>query len=307
MNTCSSCGDQFNDGVQCTACMKWLDFSCAQLTEVGWRRLGEQRRSDWKCPTCRSSPLPSPTSNPISMDILFTEIRELKQQLTSLPALIEGVRVVKDELRELKNSNEFISNKLDEFSKQMSDIQKRMKKFDKLDQKVHSLEADVLTLKSNLSDQDQRSRLNNVEIKGVPLKKGENLFSIVESICKTTGTGFCKSQINFLHRSPLHGTNEKSIIVSFLNRYVKDEFIASARSYKDLSAADLGYTSAKQRVYVNDHLNGALKMLLNKTKSKTKDTNYKYVWVKHGKIHVRKSDTSPVLIIANELDLNKLI
>lgn len=306
MNSCSACGDQFNDGVQCTACMKWLDFSCAQLTEVGWRRLGEQRRSDWKCPCCRASPLPSPTGNPISLEVVLKEIRELKQQFTVLPTLIEDVKVVKNELRELKTSSDFFSSKLDDFSTQMADIQKRITKFEKLNQKVFSLEADIITLKSNLSDLDQRSRLNNVEIKGVPIKKGENLFSIVESISKATGTSFCRTQVNFLHRSPLHGTNDKSIIVSFLNRYVKDEFIASARSCKSLSAADLGYTNTKQRVYINDHLNAATKVLLNKTKLKTREANYKYVWVKHGKIHVRKNDTSPVLIIVKDQDLNKL-
>ncbi|KOB42460.1 Uncharacterized protein OBRU01_27326, partial [Operophtera brumata] len=95
-----------------------------------------------------------------------------------------------------------------------------------------SLETDVSSLKSQLSASEQRSRLNNVEIKGVPLKKDENLFSIVEVICKATNYSFPKTQINYLHTVPLHGSKEKAIVVSFINRYVKEEFVASARACK---------------------------------------------------------------------------
>ncbi|KOB68632.1 Zinc finger DNA binding protein [Operophtera brumata] len=182
---------------------------------------------------------------------------------------------------------------------------KRVTSVEQLQATVVSLETDVSSLKSQLSASEQRSRLNNVEIKGVPLKKDENLFSIVEVICKATNYSFPKTQINYLHRVPLHGSKEKAIVVSFINRYVKEEFVASARACKTLSAAALGFTGTSQRVFVNDHLNAESKNLLNKTKSAAKEKNFNYVWVKYGKIHVRKNETSPAFIVYRESDLNK--
>lgn len=116
MKTCSVCNDQFNDGVQCASCKKFLDFSCASISEGGWRKLGADRRAQWKCPACRlSSPAllsPQPTA---SLDTVLSEIRELKQQLHDLPTLINDIKLIKDELNGLKKNYDLSSGRLDEF------------------------------------------------------------------------------------------------------------------------------------------------------------------------------------------------
>ncbi|KOB51833.1 Zinc finger DNA binding protein [Operophtera brumata] len=307
---CSACGGGFNDGVQCGACKKHLDFGCAQMSETGWRKLGNERRAAWKCSACRSSspasaPAPAGASEPASLEAVLKEVKDLRRQLVGLPTLIQDVKSIKDELKELKSSCDFANNRLDGFAIKIAEVENRVTSVEQLQATVVSLETDVSSLKSQLSASEQRSRLNNVEIKGVPLKKDENLFSIVEVICKATNYSFPKTQINYLHRVPLHGSKEKAIVVSFINRYVKEEFVASARACKTLSAAALGFTGTSQRVFVNDHLNAESKNLLNKTKSAAKEKNFNYVWVKYGKIHVRKNETSPAFIVYRESDLNK--
>ncbi|CAG5041580.1 unnamed protein product [Parnassius apollo] len=47
--------------------------------------------------------------------------------------------------------------------------------------------SEIVALKKELATKEQWSRLNNVEIKGVPLKRDENLFSIVDNICTQVG------------------------------------------------------------------------------------------------------------------------
>ncbi|CAK1579799.1 unnamed protein product [Parnassius mnemosyne] len=81
---------------------------------------------------------------------------------------------------------------------------------------------------------------------------------------------------------------------------------AAARACKTLEAKDVGFGGNRQRVFVNDHLTPEHKKLLTKTRTLAKDRGYSYIWVKYGKIHIRKNDTSPVLIIAKEADLNKI-
>lgn len=87
---------------------------------------------------------------------------------------------------------------------------------------------EISALKSNLADNDQRLRLNNIEIKGLPESKNENLFTIFEKICKTIGHEVSKSEINFISRVPVFNAKARSIIVSFNKRYIKEDFIASA-------------------------------------------------------------------------------
>ncbi|KAL4702319.1 hypothetical protein ACJJTC_006925 [Scirpophaga incertulas] len=157
-----------------------------------------------------------------------------------------------------------------------------------------------------LIEDEQRSRLNNVEVKGVPLKPGENLFSIAEALTKAVGYSFPKTQINYIVRVPIHNSKEKLIIITFINRYIKEEFLGAARAKKILTADDIGFRGNRQIAFVNDHLIPESKNLLTKTKAVAKEKNYSYVWVKHCKIHVRKNDTSRVVIVSTVNDLNKI-
>lgn len=308
---CASCGSSFIDGVQCGSCKKHLDYGCAQITETGWRKLGADRRAAWKCYSCRSlSPLPSPSvaAEPTSsaIDEILKEVRDLKSQLAGMPSLLQDVKSIKDELVDLRSSCEFMGSRIEDFSTRIADVESRVSKVDKMQESINCLENTVTDLKQQLSAADQRSRLNNVEIKGVPLKKDENLFSIVEAISKVLDFNLPKAQIDYLYRVPLHGTKEKAIIVSFTNRYVKEDFVAAARARKSLSAPDIGFRDSVRRIFINDHLNADFKGLLNKTKTLAKEKGHDYVWVKFAKIHTRKNDSSPVVIINKEADLNRI-
>ncbi|XP_013147156.1 PREDICTED: uncharacterized protein LOC106110022 [Papilio polytes] len=297
MKLCSLCNTKFTDGVQCASCKKVLDFGCANISESGWRKLGADRRAQWRCASCKlSSPVASAlpaqaeaTDSAASLETILREIRDMKRQLTSLPTLVEEIRLIKDEISELKAACDISRNKVEEFNTRLLEV-----------------EAELAKTKHELTAQEQRSRLNNVEIKGIPLKKGENLFSLVDAIGRKIDYVFPKSQINYISRVPMYNSNEKLIIVSFLNRYIKEDFIAAARSTRNLSTTDLGLLGAPQRVFVNDHLSADSKKLLTNVKNLAKEKHYEYVWVKHGKIHVRKNNTSKAFVIVRPNDLNKV-
>ncbi|KOB77651.1 Uncharacterized protein OBRU01_03716 [Operophtera brumata] len=236
---CAACGLSFNDGVQCSICLKNLDFGCAQITETGWRKLGSDRRAAWKCSSCRSLSLVPPplaaSPEPVSpvMSEILREIRDIQLKLVGLPSLVEDIKIIKNDLTDLKTSCDFMGSRLDNFSTKMAEVECRV------------------------------SKLENMQ------------------------------------RVPVHGSKDKAIIVSFKNRYVKEEFVAAARARKTLAAPDIGFRDSVRRIYVNDHLT--------KAKSAARDKNFKYIWVKYGKIHLRKNDTSPVFLVSQESDLNKIV
>lgn len=59
-------------------------------------------------------------------------------------------------------------------------------------------------------------------------------------------------------------------------------------------------------VYVNEFLNSRLHELFRKVKESSKVHKFKYVWVKDGKIFVRKSDNTDVINIKTENDLREV-
>lgn len=172
MKTCAVCSVQFNDGAQCASCKNELDFGCASISESGWRKLGVDRRAQWKCPTCRvSSPAVSTPQTPATLDTILSEVRAMKRQLLSLPTLIEDIKSVKTELVELKNACAQSNESLEYFDKRLAELETKAADFDRLQDIVDSLQAELTSTKNELLLQEQRSRLNKVEIKAVPLKK----------------------------------------------------------------------------------------------------------------------------------------
>lgn len=327
MPKCAVCKSSILDSAYCATCTNHYGFCCSTITEAGYRRLGAERKATWKCAKCKlnstptisvstdpPSPLPvtpvrimdSEESTGTSIDTLLHEIRDVKSKVSGLPSLLEEVRDIKKEISDLKLSCEFNHVTLTDHANRISKLEIEVSQVQSMQDSLDAACNEISALKSNLADNDQRLRLNNIEIKGLPESKNENLFTIFEKICKTIGHEVSKSEINFISRVPVFNAKARSIIVGFNKRYIKEDFIASARLCKKLSPSAVLGIASDQRMFINDHLTPSNKHLLTSTKAFAKEKKYSYVWIKHCKIHIRKNDTSKVFVIGNVSDLNKL-
>lgn len=313
MYKCNRCNTEFLDGVQCSVCLNRYDFPCAGISEVGYRKLGD-RKFTWKCSACKN-PSPSPGKSP-ELEGILTEIKYMSAQLANLPGLVESVRKIQEEIRDLKSIKTELTevkSSVASVHQSMSSITDRLTKLDSEVQSLHSTKEQLTALQQRVdqleiraNEDQQRSRLNNIEVKGVPFKSSENLYNIINKIGDTINFSISKDQINYIARVPTRGdSNTKNIIVSLHNRYIKDDFIVAARRCKSLTAANLGL-SGDRRIFINDHLTLQNKTLLNKTKTLAKEQNFEFVWVKSCKIFVRKNNTSPVISINSVSDLKRI-
>ncbi|XP_013197527.1 uncharacterized protein LOC106140478 [Amyelois transitella] len=177
-------------------------------------------------------------------------------------------------------------------------------------ERVTKVEIHLERIDMDIHERDQWSRMNNVEVKGVPQGKNENLFNIMKTLGDKINYKIDKSYFNFYTRvQSMDPKNPKPIIACFHSRYVKEDFIAAARLYmksSPLASSDLGL-AGNSRIFVNDHLTARNKDLLAKAKKAAREMDFKYIWVKHTKIFLRKTDTSPILNIKSEKDLLKIV
>lgn len=303
---CASCDASINDGARCSCCNKDFGFCCAGISEQGYRKLGNDRRTTWKCLTCKRDGSPCPPKQ-IDLATIMDELREIKQNVLCLPGLVNDVSTLKTELAEVKESCNFSSDRLDTCFSRLIEVEKKLPELEAVQDRIQQLGGELSSLRKELGRNDQALRVSNVEIRGVPLRKDENLFSIVDRIGVVVGYRVDKAYINYIARVPIFDSKEKSIVVGFTNRYIKEDFIASARKKKSFPAGEIGFQGTPQMVYVNDHLTPENKKLLTLTKTTLKAKGYIHIWVKYCKIHARKDDNSKVHIINSERDLNKLL
>lgn len=330
---CGACDETMSDGVPCTVCGRELHFQCAGITEAGYRKLGD-RRLTWRCMNCKQTgsvrppgvlavtvnPPGSPKS-PMGFDpelprlgsesVVLQEIRALSAKLAPLDGLKEEISALRTEFAELKSSiHQQLEEAVNEFRQKISEMEQRIVVMETIKEQVNQFRDRLDKLEEEYDTKDQWSRLNNAEIKGLPQVNNENLFEIIARIGAIINYPITKTQINFVTRVPARDKDRaKPIIVSFLSRYVKEDFVAAARyvlKTSPITASQFGL-SGNQRIFINDHLTMKNKILLSKVKKMASETGFQYVWVKHAKIHARKMDTSPVLFVKSEKDLTKIV
>lgn len=315
MHTCAACKSQFTDGALCSLCKKYFDFACSGVTEQGYRKLGD-RKSTWRCPACKNKDH-SPKANtpkaststqspPLSLESLHHDLQVVLLKLSPLAGLVEDVKGIKAEITNLQTSLNMAHEMISGFTENIRALETRVKNVEQSIEVIPSLQAEVAKINQELSDKEQWSRANNVEIKGIPSNKNENLLDIALKIAAAVECPVKKEDINFITRVPSGKPNApKPIIMCFNNRYLKEEFTAASRKLKAANPDLLGFPNGGP-IYINDHLTVQNKNLLSKAKALAKESNFQFVWVKHCKIMARKSPTSPIIMIKTERDLTKI-
>lgn len=227
------------------------------------------------------------------------EIKELARQLEAFK------RDMRTELRELKDSVKYCADSCDEvgeFKKEFLALRNEIKQLLKENSTLRD-ENEKLTQK--IDDLEQYQRMNNLEIKGIPkTEKTIDVMKIVEKVGEALEESIQESDIDTCHWVPTPKPGVHNIVVRFVQRRKRDEFLAKVRK-KWLTYKDLGLDS-KNSVYVNEHLTQKSKKLLAAARKKKSEVNWQFVWTSKGRVLARKTQTSTVIRIASQNDLEKM-
>ncbi|KAI8433997.1 hypothetical protein MSG28_012148 [Choristoneura fumiferana] len=215
------------------------------------------------------------------------------------------------ELQELKDSVSFINSKYDDLLKRIECLENKVASHAPLKAEIKEIKTSTIKAEIITDSKEQWARRSNIEILGIPEKKGENLLELLEKVTALSGISInTKTDIDFITRvapKDSDSNRPKAIVVRFLARFKKDDCLVNLKKMKNLKACDVGYHGSNSSIYFNEHLTSRNKALLRDAKKLKAEKNYKYVWVKNCCIFARKNDTSQVIHIANPADLKKIV
>ncbi|CAH0721722.1 unnamed protein product, partial [Brenthis ino] len=243
--------------------------------------------------------------------IISSEIAKWKSdlELTINNLVSSFLQPIKEDIVNLKDSISFINTKYEEINQKIAHFENEIKVLSAQSSSLNDLRINLDSMEAENNKREQWVRRSNVEIYGIPEKKNENLMELLQSISSHIGYQVNPAtDIDFITRvAPTSRENRRSkpIIIRFLSRWKKDDFLSIARKNK-LKCSDLGFSGNNSNIYFNDHLTKSNKNLLQEAKKLAKEKSFLYVWVKNCTIMVRRSDTSPVLHIINQSDLKKI-
>ncbi|KAL4708465.1 hypothetical protein ACJJTC_001181 [Scirpophaga incertulas] len=220
--------------------------------------------------------------------------------------------LITKQIADFSSSLSFLSEQYETYKKRQEEDFNILMNLQDENAKLKSTVTD-LSLRLNLAEQYQRE--NNVEIHGIPEHRTENLTNCINHLAKTVGAAIIEEDIMQVARvSKLDKDSKRPriIIAKLRNSRQRDVLLAAVHNFnkknpeKKLASHHLGLAGENTPVYVSEHLTPTNKYIHAAARKKAKDMKYKFVWVRNGRVFVRKNESSPAILIRN-LDSVNLI
>lgn len=223
--------------------------------------------------------------------------------------------------KELLESFKGVSDSISSIEQQQETIRKDLESNASL---ICQLESENTTLRSTVSELnsrialiEQHSRASNVELQNIPENKAENLVTIAKQVATIANYKLNDSDIHLCTRVAKINSNNsrpRSVVVKFSSPRIRDEFLAATIKFnkkaenitEKLNTSHLGIGGARKPVFVVEHLSPAQKAIHAAARVRAKELNYKFVWVKQGRIFMRKTEISDYKLIKSIPELSQL-
>lgn len=306
---CSRAINARNTGIKCGKCISSFHYQCVNIEEDQLKEL-QLGAVVWFCTKCRSSDFNSSiiedivqqTSKPSKM-YKATEIHDLISSVKS-----DIISEMNKKFETLIKSIDFCSNKISDFEASIKLVNDKLKLLETYKKENEELKNEVCHLNNKINDMEQYSRLNNLIITNYPENRNENVFDIVTNIGETLGVTINDNDMDAAHRlqSNVNNKNPRNIVVKFVSRRKKEEFLSNYRRKKHSVTLNPVAESSKM-IYINEHLSQANSLLFKKAREDLR-AKYNFIWTSNCKILVKKdNDASRTHTIRSVSDIEKLL
>ncbi|KAL4708692.1 hypothetical protein ACJJTC_017371 [Scirpophaga incertulas] len=216
-------------------------------------------------------------------------------------------KILKDnskKLNDIEKSLQFVSERQEVLDNRLLSVEAAVSRVGVLENKINGLEY-------KLSTMEQQARHCNIEISNMPERRGKNLLSTVEMLGDLIKCPIRSMDVVAIHRVPhadQKNSRPKNIIIKLTSRILRDNILSAYRACakKGLDSSQLSIAGTPRTIYLNEHLTLSNKILFRQSREAAKKHEFKFVWVKHGVILVRKSETSPIFAIRCSDDISKI-
>lgn len=331
MALCNAChhGVGEPERIVCSVCSKTYHYGCVNISKENFNKLSSKTKSTWKCPECklprrRGDNSNTPVKDDVSVydehpqqDSLEKKLNQFESSLllkmqsifrTEFEALQRDVRLIP----ELVKTVEFLSSRYDTVSSELSKLKAESST---LREENVKLTDNIKELSSKMNIIEQHARECNLEIQCLPEHPRENLVNTVLQLGKVISCPLEEKDVlscTRVAKSNPKSTRPKTVIVKLPSPRMRDSMLACCLKYNKAHSKDklnsslLGLAGNRVQIFLSEHLSPSNRSLHAQARLLRKDGNYKYLWVRNGRILVRKNDESPVLWIRNSEMLQEL-
>ncbi|XP_034240907.1 uncharacterized protein LOC117645099 [Thrips palmi] len=307
-STCPICKQEASaDGanVRCHGCGSDLHHKCAGITESSYKSMGMNRKMAWKCSGCKAD------NKSGSSDKRNLSLSAGEQDLTAA-TILELKNIVlemKNDLNESIKGQQFVSLEYEDMKKQILELVQEVKSMKNevsdLLNKCAEKDEIILRQEERIQDLENHSRNRNIVLSGVIEKNGEKVEDIVCRVCEHLDVHIEKTDIEAAHRIPTQRPGvPKPIVVELRSRKIREEILRKKKQKEVFN--DVIYSGEGGKVFIMEQVSPKIGYLKYRAKQLANRHNWKFVWIKNGKLFARKGENSPVVKIVTEENLEAI-
>jgi hypothetical protein len=317
-SVCQKCNLSVNssasDIVKCVKCGDLFHYNCAGLDDASKK---PTRKINFRCGKCLGS---NSASNSDSEEFggnlqVLKAISGLKTDLQQMLNLKLGtveekisqklevsLTTIRNDISDIKTT---FQESIDTLKNENDALKTRCKN---LEENLVKSSSELHELKSHIRDLQQYSRLNNLEIVGVPLTKNEDVYALLEKVASTINVPWLRNEISVAHRLPSSQKDRHpNIVVRFISRSTRAAWLSAAKQKKGLDAVHLSSAFKPTPVYINEHLTSHSKAVLSSAKRMVREQQLAFAWVKEGRVLVRVTADARPRRVSEVGDLERLV
>lgn len=300
---CNKSSGQIRHKICCSECKSPCHLTCANVSKEDLEFMTTENKT-WRCPRCsqqRKVSMSGTSDN--AGDNVLSQILARLDEASNDRKRIEA---------EISKAFDFVHEKIDEqkvaIEKQSQSLAEYLNLMEGLKAENANLKTRLVEMEARLEDNEQYLRSNTLEVQGVPESRNEDVYDIVRKVGVALDMNFQREAIDICHRLGKRpgSDNPAGIIVKFVRREDKIKMLEKRRIKRNLNTRDIGYPGEANPVYVNESLSPARRRLLAAARTAKREKNYTYIWVRNGKIFMRKNPGDPVVVITSHECIAKL-
>jgi hypothetical protein len=304
--SCSRCNKSIRSSacadIKCSICEKSFHGNCVKLGKEELEFFVENKK-EWSCPDCLKekrktiSMEASVSKGEISLNDIIKLLNEIRE---------DNRRMEKDLGRSIESCHTDVEDVLKKINLQEKQLNICLEKIESQTLEIINLKRENCELHKAVSDLQQSARSNWLELHNFPMERNEDVVDIVKSISKALEYPITDQQIDNCHRLTTRDiTRPPPILIKLVRKIDKDELLKKRRIKRDFSTRHLGLTTDIP-LYLNESLSPERRKILALARKAKVDKGYKYLWIRNGKILMRKTDGQPVIVLETINDLLKL-
>ncbi|XP_054711323.1 major antigen-like [Uloborus diversus] len=274
--------------------------------------MSRDRKSKWKCEDCsdsvKAASADTNAETPLTIEMIRDEIKSCFRSFEG--QFLRELKPIKEEIGELKKSLDFCNKSSEEMNSKLIGIVDEIKQVREENRKLvlenRTLNDKIESIERELDAIELRSKENNIEINNYPEEKDENLNDIIGKMATELHLEE-KGEIINMHRVPTQSKNRiKPIIVRFKDILTRNTLLRATKDNKNLTTTMINNKFEEQKIFINEHVTRKVKELHFIARKFKSENDYKFVWMKGGKVFLRKSENDRVIQVRRKEDLDKL-